>query len=90
MIDDLGSSLGLWAATVGTYCPRRPGNYPNSYLQNLANDRPPGPALYIISIVSLGSGGEDEEQEEAGGEGGPGGEEEGQSAACRVRRQAQG
>ena len=39
--ENLGSSPGWWAATVATYCRSRPGNYPNSYLQNLANDRPP-------------------------------------------------
>ena len=38
---NLGSSPGWWAATVATYCPSRPGNYPNSYLQNLGIDRPP-------------------------------------------------
>ena len=34
----MGSSPGWWAATVATYCPSRPGNYPNSYLRNLANN----------------------------------------------------
>ena len=26
--EDLGSSLGWWAATVATYCPSRPGELP--------------------------------------------------------------
>ena len=43
--EDLGSSPGWRAATVATYCPNRPGNYPNSYLLNLANDRTPRSVL---------------------------------------------
>ena len=39
--EDLGSSPGWWATTVATYCQGRPGNSPNSYLQNLANDGTP-------------------------------------------------
>ena len=39
--EDLGSSPGWWAATVPTYCPSRSGELPNSYLQNLVNDRLP-------------------------------------------------
>ena len=42
---DLGSSPGWWAATVATYCPSRPGNYPNLFLRNLANDGPPNSVL---------------------------------------------
>ena len=33
--ENLGNSLGWWAANVATCCPSRPGNCPNSYLQNL-------------------------------------------------------
>ena len=50
--DNLGSSPGWWAATVATYCPSRPGNYPNSYLQNLANDRPPR-SVYVCENLKL-------------------------------------
>ena len=48
--ENLGSSPGWWAATVATYCPSRPGNYPNSDLQNLAND-----ALYMYVITYFSS-----------------------------------
>ena len=48
--ENLGSSPGWWAATAASYCPSRPGNYPNSYLQNLANDRP------LLSVHCSGSG----------------------------------
>ena len=33
-------SPGWWAVTVATYCPSRQGNYPNYYIQNLANEWP--------------------------------------------------
>ena len=52
--EDLGSSLGWWAATVATYCPSRRGNYTNSYLRNLANDETPNSVhcLLFFSILS--------------------------------------
>ena len=48
--ENLASFLGWWAATVATNCPSRLVNYPNSYLQNLANDRPlrPVDALWTV------------------------------------------
>ena len=39
--ENLGSSPGWWAATVAAYCRSRLRDYPNSHLQNLANDRLP-------------------------------------------------
>ena len=42
---EFGEVPGWWAATVATYCPDQ-GNYPNSYLQNLANDRTPRAVLW--------------------------------------------
>ena len=45
--ENLGCSPGWWAATVATYCLSRPGNYPNSYLQNLANEWP------VQTVLSL-------------------------------------
>ena len=52
--EDLGCSPGWWATTVATYCPSRPGNYPNSYLQNLANDGPPRSVQFGATICSEG------------------------------------
>ena len=48
--EDLGSSPGWWASTVATYCPSRRGNYPNSYLRNLANDLPPRAVQRFIKM----------------------------------------
>ena len=38
---------------VATYCPCRPGNSPNSYLQNLANDRPPR-SVHVYPVLEAG------------------------------------
>ena len=39
--ENVGSSPGWWAANVPTYCPSKPGELSDSYLQNLAKDLPP-------------------------------------------------